>query len=90
MLIQSLEQKTRLALMTVLATVVGCTVICGICIFFCAKLVTEERQQIYVLDGDIPFLAERSLQEANFVMEADRKSTRLNSSHTDSSRMPYH
>ena len=70
MLIQSLEQKTRLALMTVLATVAGCTVICGICIFFCAKLVTEERQQIYVLDGDIPFLAERSLQEANFVMEA--------------------
>ena len=48
----------------------GCTVICGICIFFCAKLVTEERSQIYVLDGDIPFLAERSLQEANFVMEA--------------------
>ena len=47
--------------MTVLATVAGCTVICGICIFFCAKLVTEERSQIYVLDGDIPFLAERSL-----------------------------
>ena len=51
MLIQSLEQKTKLALMTVLATVVGCTVICGICIFFCAKLVSDERSQIYVLDG---------------------------------------
>ena len=44
--------------------------ICGICIFFCAKLVTDERSQIYVLDGDIPFLAERSMQESNFVMEA--------------------
>lgn len=70
MLIQSLEQKTKLALFTVIAIVVGCTVICGICIFFCAKLVTEERHQIYILDGDIPFLAERSMQESNFLMEA--------------------
>ena len=70
MLIQNLEQKTRLALFTVIAAVVGCTVICGICIFYCAKLVSEERSQIYVIDGDIPFLAERSKQEANFVMEA--------------------
>ena len=70
MLIQSLEQKTRLALFTVLVTVIGCTVICGITIFWCAKLVTDERNQIYIIDGDIPFLAERSKQEANFVMEA--------------------
>ena len=70
MLIQSLEQKTRLALFTVLVTVIGCTVICGITIFWSAKLVTDERNQIYINDGDIPFLAERSKQEANFVMEA--------------------
>ena len=70
MLIQSLEQKTRLALTTVLLTIIGSTVVCACCVFYCAKLVTEERNQIYVLDGDIPFLAERSKQEANFVMEA--------------------
>lgn len=70
MLIQSLEQKTRLALMTVFLTIAGCTVICGLTVFYSAKLVTEERNQIYILDGDIPFLAERSLQEANFIMEA--------------------
>lgn len=70
MLIQSLEQKTRLALITVLLTIAGCTVICGICIFKCLKMVQDERSQIYVLDGDIPFLAERSQQEANFEMEA--------------------
>ena len=70
MLIQSLEQKTRLALFTVIAAIVGCTVTCGICIFFCTRLVTDERNQIYVLDGDIPFLAERSMQESNFTMEA--------------------
>lgn len=70
MLIQSLEQKTKLALLTVLLTIVGSTVICCISIYYCTQLVAEERQQIYVLDGDIPFLAERSQQEANFVMEA--------------------
>ena len=70
MLIQSLEQKTKLALFTVVAAIAGCTVICGVCIFLCTRLVTDERSQIYVLDGDIPFLAERSMQESNFVMEA--------------------
>ena len=70
MLIQSLEQKTRLALMTVLLTVIGSVVICGLTVFYCTRLVAQERSQIYILDGDIPFIAERSIQEANFVMEA--------------------
>ena len=70
MLIQSLEQKTRLALMTVLLTVIGSVVVCGLTVFYSTRLVAKERSQIYILDGDIPFLAERSLQEANFVMEA--------------------
>ena len=70
MLIQSLAQKTRLALMTVFATIAGCTVICGFTVWRCFALVTEERQQIYVLDGDIPFLADRAKLEANFIMEA--------------------
>lgn len=70
MLIQSLESKTRLALMTVLLTIIGNVVICGILVVYGAKVLTEERNQVYVLDGDIPFLAQRSQLEANFVMEA--------------------
>lgn len=70
MLIKSLEQKTKLALMTVLATIAGCTVICGFTVWRCVALVTEEREQIYILDGDIPFLAERAKLESNFIMEA--------------------
>ncbi len=31
---------------------------------------TKEREQIYILDGDIPFLAQRAQLEANFTMEA--------------------
>ena len=70
MLIQSLEQKTKLALMTVVLTLAACTVICIFTVYQSSRLVSEERSQIYILDGDIPFLAERSMQEANFVMEA--------------------
>ena len=70
MLIQSLEQKTRLALFTVALAIVGCTIICCFCVYTCMKMVEEERSQIYVLDGDIPFMAERSKQEANFEMES--------------------
>lgn len=70
MLIQSLEKKTRLAMATVLLTIGGNVIICGMLIAYGAKILSEERSQVYVLDGDIPFLAERSQQEANFVMEA--------------------
>lgn len=48
MLIESLAQKTRLAMMTVLATIGGCAVICGFTVWCCISLVTKERQQIYV------------------------------------------
>ena len=56
--------------MTVILTVAGSVCICGFTLYQCAKLVSDERNQIYILDGDIPFLAERSQQEANFIMEA--------------------
>ena len=46
MLIQSLEQKTRLALMTVLLTVIGSVVVCGLTVFYCTRLVAQERSQI--------------------------------------------
>lgn len=70
MLIKSLEQKTRLALTTVLVAVAGCVIISGIAIFSAYSMISEERNQIYVLDGDIPFLAERAELEKNFIMEA--------------------
>lgn len=70
MLIQSLEQKTRLALITVVLMAATSVVVCGLCLYWCVGLVREERSQIYVLDGDIPFLAQRTKAEADFVMEA--------------------
>ena len=70
MLIQSLEQKTRLAMMTVIAAIAGCVIICAVTIIGCWSMIDKERQQIYILDGEIPFLAERATLESNFEMEA--------------------
>lgn len=70
MLIKSLEQKTKLAFATVLASVIGCAVICCVTLWWSLSMVRQERNQIYILDGNIPFLAERAQLEANFVMEA--------------------
>lgn len=70
MLIKSLEQKTKLALITVLLAISGSVILCGFTLWKCISLVQEERNQIYILDGDIPFLAERAQLESNFIMEA--------------------
>lgn len=70
MLIQNLEQKTRLALTTVILAVVSSTALCIFTIFYAFNKIDEERSQVYILDGDIPFLAQRAKLEANFVMEA--------------------
>lgn len=70
MLIETLEQKTRLALTVAISAIAGAVVICTIVIFSCLSLISKERDQIYILDGDIPFLAERAQLSTNFIMEA--------------------
>lgn len=71
MLIQSLEQKTRLALTTVVLTIAGCSFICIATLWYCFNFISEERNQIYVIDGEIPFLAERAKLETTFSVEAE-------------------
>ena len=70
MLIQSLEQKTRLALMTVVITVIGSVIFSCVTIFIAFNMVMSERDQIYILDGEIPFLAERAQLETSYEIEA--------------------
>ena len=70
MLIQSLEQKTRLALTVAVSAIAGAVVLCAITVITCWSMITKERDQIYILDGDIPFLAERAQISTNFLMEA--------------------
>ena len=70
MLIESLEKKTRLAMVTVMLVLGASTVICAACFYFCTSLVREQQNQVYVLDGTIPFMAERSKNEMTFNIEA--------------------
>lgn len=70
MLIQNLEQKTRLAFATVLVAVAGSVALSVFTIWTCISMVSGERNQVYVLDGDIPFIAERIKMEENFTLEA--------------------
>lgn len=70
MLIQSLEQKTRLAMITVLATIAGSVIICCAILFISFNKISDERDQIYILDGQIPFLAERAELESTYEIEA--------------------
>lgn len=70
MLIQDLAKKTRLALLTVIIAVSGSVAISAFVVWTCIGMVSEERSQIYVLDGDIPFLAERARLETTYTIEA--------------------
>ena len=70
MLIESLEKKTKLAMVTVMLALGASTVICAACFYFCTSLVREQQAQVYVLDGTIPFMAERSKNEMTFNIEA--------------------
>lgn len=70
MLIESLEQKTKLAFFTVILVIASSVCICGFTIYKCLNMVSAERSQIYVLDGDIPFLANRTKEELKFELEA--------------------
>lgn len=70
MLIQDLEKKIKFAKSVVLLTLVCCGAISCFAIWKAFSLVTAERDQVYILDGDIPFLAQRAQMEGNFQMEA--------------------
>lgn len=57
-------------MITVLATIAGCVVLCCTMFGIAFAMVTSEREQIYVIDGEIPFLAERAQLETTYEIEA--------------------
>jgi conjugative transposon TraK protein len=70
MLIEDLSKKVRLAQLTVMLAIAGSVATCACCLFMCLNLVHEEHRQVYVLDGSIPFMAERNKNEMTFDIEA--------------------
>jgi len=69
MLIENLQSKTKLALLTVIATIAGCAVICLGVFYAALHMVSERNKQIYVLQGSTPLLAERTDLEVNLEVE---------------------
>lgn len=70
MLIEKLENKIKLALAVSVISIAG-SVVFGVSVFLLSmNLVRSERKQIYVLDGNIPLLAEQTSQEVNLEVEA--------------------
>lgn len=57
-------------MMTVLVTVIGSVVLCCVVLGWSYSMLSNERDQIYILDGQIPFLAERARLETTFEIEA--------------------
>lgn len=70
MLIQNLAAKTRLAMVTVIAAVCLAIVVSLAVTWQAYNIVREERSQIYVLHGDIPFLADRASMAMSYEVEA--------------------
>jgi len=69
MLIRTLENKIRLAIATVLIVVIGCVIICITTMLVSSKMVTDERKQIYILNGNVPLMANRTPEEVNLEVE---------------------
>lgn len=70
---------------TVLATIAGSVVICCAILFIAFNKISEERSQIYILDGQIPFLAERAELESTYEIEAK---SHINMFHQDFFNLP--
>lgn len=70
MLIQDIEKKIKMAKTTMYSTMAACVAICISCFYFSTQQVMEARKTVYVLDGSIPFSAEREEIDVTFDIEA--------------------
>lgn len=70
MIIQKLENKIKLAAVVSSMSIISSLILCAIMFFGALNLVQSERNQIYVLNGDIPLVAEQTEQILNLDIEA--------------------
>jgi len=65
MLIKNIEQKIKLAFAVSLGSFIMAIIICLLALSYASKMIAKERQQIYVLDNNIPLIATKSQIEDN-------------------------
>ena len=70
MVIKNLENKIKLVGIVCVAVIVGCVVIRGSSIWTARGMVADAQQKIYVLDGNVPILVQRTSMEETLDVEA--------------------
>ena len=70
MVIKNLENKIKLVGIVCCFFLVGCIVICLGSIWTARSMVVDAQQKIYVLDGNVPILVERTTMDETLEVEA--------------------
>ena len=70
MVIKNLENKIKLVMIICSLFLVGCIIICISSIWTAKQMVSDAHQKVYVLDGNVPILVQRSTMEETLDVEA--------------------
>ena len=70
MVIKNLENKIKLVLIICSLFLVGCIIISISSIWTAKVMVSDAHQKVYVLDGNVPILVQRSTMEETLDVEA--------------------
>lgn len=70
MVIKNLENKIKLVMIVCGLFLAGCIVICLSSIWTARTMVVDAQQKIYVLDGNVPILVQRTTMEETLDVEA--------------------
>ena len=66
MVVKNLENKIKLVMIICSLVILGCVIISIASIWTARSMVTDAQQKVYVLDGNVPILVERSTMEETF------------------------
>lgn len=70
MVIKNLENKIKLVMIVCCLFLVGCIIICLSSIWTARTMVVDAQQKIYVLDGNVPILVQRTTMDETLDVEA--------------------
>lgn len=70
MVIKNLENKIKLVMIICALFLVGCIIISMSSIWTARTMVVDAQQKIYVLDGNVPILVQRTTMEETLDVEA--------------------
>ena len=76
MVIKNLENKIKLVGIVCTAFLIGCVIISVSSVWTARCMVTDAQQKVYVLDGNVPILVNRTTMDETLDVEIGRASCR--------------